>query len=212
MLISSEKKILFFHIPKTAGSAVFEILQNACPDYHSVRRNLMHHYVKNCPNPSKLSMEYFHVDQEYMKSILEYSGLRVHNYFEFTIIRNPYDRLLSQYNFDISIPNATRIYKDFDSFLDLYEDTDYINESTPYWYKSQLSWIKNPLTKNFKYYKYEELDKAWTDIRENTGLDLPDLPLINKTKVKTIPELSKSQKDRIYNILKDEFDFLNYEK
>ncbi len=212
MLISSEKKILFFHIPKTAGSAVFEILQSACPDYHSVRRNLTYHYVRNNTDGYKLTMEYFHVDQEYMKKVLDCSGLRVHNYFEFTIVRNPYDRLLSQYNFDISIENASRIYKDFDSFLDLYEDTDYINPSTPYWYKNQLTWIKNPLTKNFKYYKYEELNEAWVDIRERTGLDLPDLPLTNKTRVKTTTELSKAQKDRIYNILKDEFDFLNYEK
>lgn len=209
MLISSEKKILFFHIPKTAGSSIFKILSTVCTDAHSIRRNLMYHYVKNNKDHRGVSLEHFHVDHAYLKKILDCSGLRVHDYFEFTIVRNPYDRLLSQYNFDLL---GSRVYKDFDSFLDLYEDTEYVNPKTPYWYKSQLHWIKNPLSKNSRYYKYEELDKAWVDIREKTNLDLPDLPLANENKVKTMTELKQSHKDRIYNILRDEFELLNYEK
>lgn len=209
MLISSEKKILFFHIPKTAGSSIFDILNKVCTDYNSIRKNLTYNYIRQNPGLSKITIEHFHVDQEYVKKVLDCSGLRVHDYFEFTVVRNPYDRLLSQYNFDLL---GSRVYKDFDNFLDLYEDAEYVNPKTPYWYKSQLHWIKNPLSKNSRYYKYEELDKAWVDIREKTGLDLPHLPLINQSRAKSLTELNQSHKDRIYNILRDEFELLNYEK
>lgn len=205
MLISSEKKILFFHIPKTAGSSIYDALRVMCPDCHNVQRNLTYHYVKNKKTSNTFTID-FHIDQLSLKEILDIAVLRVHSYFEFTVVRNPYDRLLSQYNYDAR-PVSTRISTDFDSFLDFYENLD-----STFWYKSQLSWIKNPLSKNFKYYKYEELDKAWIDIRERTGIDLPDLPLINETKIKTLTELSKSHKDRIYDMFKDEFDLLNYEK
>lgn len=209
-MISSEKKILFFHIPKTAGSSIYNSLRLSCLDCHNLHRNLTSHYIKNKKLLKKFSID-FHIDQLSLKEILDTAALSVHNYFEFTIVRNPYDRLLSQYNFDAR-PVSTRKYLDFDSFLDLCEDPDYVNPTTPFWYKSQLSWIRNPLSKNFKYYKYEELDKAWIDIREKTSIDLPNLPLINKNNVSKLAELKQSYKDRIYNMFRDEFDLLNYEK
>jgi hypothetical protein len=212
LFISPEKKILFFHIPKTAGSSIRDALKKSCPDHRRTEVNLIHYHTKNDPPRGMHTRNYhtFHADQPNMKKIIDVAGLRVDNYFEFVIVRNPYVRLLSIYNYDIA--RTTRKYSDFDSFLDLCEDPDYVNPTTPFWYKSQLTWIKNPLSKKFRYYKYEELDKAWAEIQDITNIGLPDLPLINENNVRTLVELKQSYKDRIYNMFRDEFDLLNYEK
>jgi hypothetical protein len=201
LLISPSKKILFLHIPRTAGSSIYDTLKAVCPDSTDFQKNLTYQYIKKSHGANLFTIDH-HIDQTSLKKIINTAGLNLDDYFEFTIVRNPYERLLSQYNYTSNRQNL-----DFDTFLDLYEIK---NQS--FWHESQLNWTKNPITKNFKYYKYEELDKAWIEIQERTGLGLTDLPLINQTRIKTISKLSQKQKDRIYSILKDEFEFLNYEK
>lgn len=204
MLISPEKKILFFHIPKTAGSSIYDTLKKVCPDSIDFEKKLTYQYAKNTQTSHLLKIDH-HVDQETLKKIFESADINVSGYFEFSIVRHPYDRLMSQYNYTTRSTSNKKDLK-FENFLDLFENND------SFWYKNQLSWVINPITKNFKFYKYEELADAWIDIKRRTGAMLPNLPCTNMTKEKKITNLSSAEKDRIYTMFRNEFDYLGYKR
>jgi chondroitin 4-sulfotransferase 11 len=75
MLISHKHKFIFIHIPKTAGTSISSVLNPFCEElYPSIKHS----------NAVKIKEKF---------------GSDIWNeYFKFTFIRNPYERLLSWYN------------------------------------------------------------------------------------------------------------------
>jgi len=74
MLISHEKKFLFIHIQKTAGSSITQLLSKSIPDLSSYRGTHDHAiWAKN--------------DAEFIWS----------DYYKVAFVRNPWDRLVSWY-------------------------------------------------------------------------------------------------------------------
>ncbi|MFO8053169.1 MAG: sulfotransferase family 2 domain-containing protein [Candidatus Omnitrophota bacterium] len=76
MLISHTYKFIFLHIPKTAGSSVAATL----------KRNLNKNDLLLCPHTKAVRLKLTAKD-------------KWKDYFKFTFVRNPWDRMVSAYFF-----------------------------------------------------------------------------------------------------------------
>ncbi len=218
MFISQEHKLIFFHIPKTAGTSILSILNRSSMDNNLRIKNIIGQNLLKIVKEEQREVDKIyqsktwppmHINQTKIRKALELSEISTRNFFEFVIVRNPYDRILSLYNFsNYYTPNITSL----DQLLDTCEENINVDSYFNFWFKSQMSWIENPLTDKVNIFKYEELDQFWNFIRARLNIELSQVPHANATKQKTVSELSKSQKDRIYNMFKDEFDALGYDR
>ena len=75
MIVSHRHRLVFTHIPKNAGTSIRTWLARHVPDCHDV------------PNATK------HMTPHHVPELAEHT--------HFAVVRNPYDRLLSQYNFHV---------------------------------------------------------------------------------------------------------------
>ena len=78
MIVSHRHRLVFTHIPKNAGTSIREWLSQHVEDAHEIPGIYKHHTPHHVP------------DTVY--------GM---DYTLFAVVRNPYDRLLSQYNFHV---------------------------------------------------------------------------------------------------------------
>ena len=80
MIYSNSNKFMFYHIPKTAGQSLHNVLRK-----YTVGDHVNEYYVTR-------DMTHTAVEHTWDK----YKGSE---YFSFAIVRNPYDRMFSLYNF-----------------------------------------------------------------------------------------------------------------
>jgi len=88
MIVSIQKRFVFIHIPKTAGSSIFQVLTscNDAPDTDENRH-----------------MEWTRILEEY-NNLVSGQGEAVgdlENYFKFAFVRNPWDRVVSMYSYRV---------------------------------------------------------------------------------------------------------------
>ncbi len=114
------------------------------------------------------------------------------------IVRNPYDRLVSNYTCRIAL-RKYRHYTTFDAFLDLLPKFD---KNTRPMHKHLPDEIDFLL-------KFETIEEDWQRFAKWTGEDLP--PLLHKNRSKRGPWLeyyTQAQLDMVYQIY--EQDFIKY--
>ena len=75
MIVSHKHRLIFTHIPKNAGTSIGQWLLEHVPDAQEMPDTLKHHTPHHVHGHS--------------------------DYTYFAVVRNPYDRLLSQYNFHV---------------------------------------------------------------------------------------------------------------
>lgn len=103
MPVNHEHKILFVHIPKTGGQTVCKIL-------NIPKGSKKHYYWKSDKN----EIDYGHATIKQLSELIN-----LDDYYKFTFIRNPYDRLVSEYFFrikNISAKNSVLKLKQKTSF------------------------------------------------------------------------------------------------
>ena len=103
-------------------------------------------------------------------------------YFKFTIVRNPWDKELSDYFFN------KRLGRNVGSNL-----TEYFNHpitNKPFWHENQLTWItdeNNNINADF-IGRFESLQEDFNTICDAIGIPRQELPHKNKTKHKHYTE------------------------
>lgn len=111
-------------------------------------------------------------------------------------VRNPYERVLSMYNhFGFSW------VKSFKDFLELIEKSKSI----------LLVPQSNYLVKNNELLRFENLDDEFKSLCEKYNIDT-SLEKVNVTHYKRKKNLSIEEKEVIYNLYKEDFELLGYEK
>lgn len=199
MVVCHTRKIIFIHIPKTAGSSIEHLLRDEGKyelDFIGVRNGRStHHYM---------GIE--------LKLILKEL---YPTYYKFSFVRNPYDRLISEY-FWCRINNVGHKFnKTFDEFLDYVEDViknkKFFKPIENDHFIPQYSFLffNNKLLVN-NIFKYEDIETVAPLIRKRLKIKT-ELQHLNKSKKNEIT-LTQEQKDRIYNLYKIDFETFNYEK
>ena len=213
MFFSKIKKLIFFHVPKTAGSSLKNFLVRNCKDgsYYN------HLFYDLCLKETKYDIKslvektntiknpfFSHITQSEFVKLSEGLNLNLDNFAEIVIVRNPYDRLLSYYNFTL--------YSNYPTIDLLLDDLEHSNDiGHKLFFRSQLDYIKQPVSKNLLIFKYEELEKCELFLQQY--LKTSDrLPEINVTEYNKHKVLDYKTKQRCYDLFKDEFEFLGYER
>lgn len=201
MVVCNEKRCIFIHIPKTAGTSIEQFLKDKDKNfiyYLGVRDNRsMHHFTamdlkKEIPNV-------------------------FNNYYKFSIVRNPYDRLLSEYYW-CPIPNIGYKYgKTKADFL--YYVTNVIKNNSYYdniyndHFMPQYMFIynKNKLMID-QLFKYEDLEWVESYLKKKLNIE-NNLPFLNKTKIVIKKDnWNDQQKEKIYKLYKNDFILFGYQK
>jgi hypothetical protein len=199
MVVCHIRKIIFIHIPKTAGSSIEHLLRDEGKyelDFIGVRNGRSsHHYM---------GIE--------LKLILKEL---YPTYYKFSFVRNPYDRLISEY-FWCRINNVGHKFnKTFDEFLDYVEDViknkKFFKPIDNDHFIPQYSFLffNNKLLVN-NIFKYEDIETVAPLIKKRLKIKT-SLQHLNKS-VKNEITLTQEQKDRIYNLYKIDFETFNYDK
>ena len=199
MVVCHIRKIIFIHIPKTAGSSIEHLLRDEGKyelDFIGVRNGRStHHYM---------GIE--------LKMILKEL---YPTYYKFSFVRNPYDRLISEY-FWCRINNVGHKFnKTFDEFLDYVEDViknkKFFKPIENDHFIPQYSFLffNNKLIVN-NIFKYEDIETVTPLIKKRLKIKT-SLQHLNKS-VKNEITLTQEQKDRIYNLYQIDFQTFNYEK
>lgn len=161
-MIINNKKILFIHVPKTGGSTIRFILKKKYPSAKIISDQWKHSSIN-----------------DYIKE-----GYNIDDYFKFAFVRNPWDRLLSNYFFRIQLlqseVTASVRFRDWvinsktrkgHSFLDTGE-----------MYKTQLSYMTLNKTQKVDFIgRYENLQQDWNFICDQLQIKKQKLPHKNKS-------------------------------
>ena len=156
-VISKEKKTLFFHIAKTGGSSIFNLLQ------------------KNNLDDGILSDKNLNYNEkvEYFLDVIDHWD----EYYKFTFVRNKYDQLISLYHYDKTLLNSisfekfikehvsrdSNYFPNYDYWIDQYFLTT-IDDKPIFNFIGQFENYKNDLVK-----VCDQINIEYEDIRANIG-------------------------------------------
>lgn len=89
MIISHSLKYVFIHVPKTGGTSISNILNTSVyePDLYVLRPFKKNEYLQT------------HSGSKMIQTFLDQNGYNHQEYFKFAFIRNPWDRLVSHYEY-----------------------------------------------------------------------------------------------------------------
>ncbi len=159
VILTGEKNVAFVHIPKTAGTSITKWLTE-----HKGNSNL----------------EYFENHPSYNDLMKDRNDL-----FTFTVVRNPYERVVSLYHFirNVIIPkfpntpfltmNNIESENTFPSFNDWVLDLDNMKYPEHMWYTiftSQSVWNNPNINLTIR---YENLDESFVEVQKYLNIPYP---------------------------------------
>ena len=199
MVVCHTRKIIFIHIPKTAGSSIEHLLRD------EGRYELEFIGVRN----GRSTHHYMGIE---LKMILKELYPK---YYKFSFVRNPYDRIISEYFWCRIKDVGYKFNKTFDEFLDYVEDViknkKFFKPIENDHFIPQYSFLffNNKLLVN-NIFKYEDIETIVPLIKKKLKINTV-LQHLNKSNKNEIT-LTDQQKERIYNLYKNDFQTFNYEK
>ena len=198
-----EVAFYFIHIPKCAGTTIETLFEQlkfdtflAPKDYRAVRKHL------------KLPPTHFDI------SLIE-NMFRLDAIYSFAMVRNPYDRMLSDYKWAKTKTNNTQFFQkmSFEEFCvhcfkEYSNNSRYLaNHITP-----QHQFVSKNVNKVFKLESglEEAIEEVFTDI----GVQLNNKLVLKKLNATTDEAIQVNQKtkDSIYEFYEEDFKMFGYEK
>ena len=202
MPISHKYKLIFIHIPKAAGTSIEKYMDIAEDDR-----------VFNTVNLTGALLKHFTASQ-----IQKYVSTKIYDSYEtFTVIRNPWDRMVSMYEFSKQYIMPTICNFNLDFILESYSFEIFIElveqkYLEPY-FRDQLSYIKNSRNQIIvnNIFRFEDLGKAQNflqkHLKRKEKLELENRTLHRKHYSQYYDDKLKT---RVQKIFQEEIDFFKY--
>lgn len=169
MPVFNSNKVIFIHIPKCAGTSINKFLdfEGNFEKFNKYNRfSLRYLYGRNLQ----------HLTYDKIRLIHPFKFSR---YFKFSFVRNPWDRMASEYRWrrkwDGSMANA--------SFEDMLRKVPYFRKKNEPHFKEQYSFVYNSSDKLQVDYlgRFESLEEDFNSLLRHLRLS-GSLPKLNKTK------------------------------
>ncbi len=205
-MISRNKNFLFIHIPKTGGNSIQNILAPYADEKIVNKNNLQD------------GVERFEVEHEHLKinkhsSLTDYKNqldlMSFKDLYKFSVIRNPFDRLISFY----FSPHRQVNNWDKKEFIKLVES---INPIKSYITLKRnlniLSFNKNKLDKDLDFLiRFENLEKDFEKVCKKLDIPFNGLPHRNKSNKENYKKYYDSELERlVLKKYKDEIEYGAY--
>ena len=176
MLISDSHKFIFLRMRKVASTSMQAILRPLCVPVAEGK-------LAHIKSRARLEWDYHHYVPRAHENILaakrRMPAEKFENYFKFAFVRNPWERLVSEYEFILNRPEHGRYkrvngLKDFDGFI-------HMQIPRPDAYQlNMLSDQRGRLLMDFVGH-LENLDRDWQTVCEKIGIAHHALPHKNVT-------------------------------
>ena len=235
--INHEKKAIFIHIPKTAGCYIRSSLSKYYGfNLYLGKRNDHDTYCQpnkdtNCNTKKK---EFFNFKQKLFnfcskKSIFDYYKTseslnelmnmdeeKWNSYFKFCFVRNPYDRIVSGWNYICQVEGYNIEFSKYLSLKNVVTDIEYCHVFLP----QSTHIFDNNNQLNVDYIgKFENLEEDFCHILKKIGFSEEEIVHNNKRKLNQRKHesfekeiLNQKILDEINGIYKKDFDMLHYKQ
>ena len=203
MIICDKKSFIFIHIPKNSGTAMTKAIQRIYKD-----TKLLISCERDGVNIGIDKMHLYHevIDKFITKNILD-------KYIKFCIIRNPYDKLYSAWNFI----KERHGYNDINDFIKYKLDDEFIygKEIVPrdarVHYRPQFTFVYDKDNNQFADFiiRYENLNEDISEMNKKYNLNIP-LYDNGNTKKKYMDYFNKDSLKKINKLYEKDFLLFNY--
>lgn len=195
MPISHTKKAVFVHIPKTAGTTIEQAMGML---------NTESLYTTKYNEKYKVCMQHL-----YGSEIRELLPETI-NYFWFTIVRNPFDRLISEYHHVNSTNCRAKKFKDIDFDKFITTGLTLPVEDRLFLFDRHLEPQVKFISSDIKVYNFENLQQCFNDLHDK--FKIPFFTHERKSIRGTISEYyqNKAVRDKVIEFYKEDFERFNY--
>lgn len=199
-MISDSLKLIFMHIPKTAGSSVTYFLRNYANENVELAKSRLGPGKGVSVNDSETGQNVKHIPlHKLLKKNPEYQ-----DYFKFTVVRNPYDRVMSYYFWHKGNRKCKKEFDkdDFKRFVRQLGDF-------------QSNYIYDPETGELlvdKIVKFESLVTGLSSIPRLSRFNFSNLPKLNVSRNEFQRFYDNELKDLVWTKFKKDFELLGYQK
>ena len=192
-MISNFFKLVFIHIPKTGGTSIEKVFWPL--KFMKSEKNLFGGFINEYENKYQTGglqhLKWHQISQEI-------GDQKLNDYYKFSIIRNPYDKAVSQYEY-LKKRNDLLRYIHAKSDLTFLEYCEKINSFSHVQWEPQHSFIFDKKTNEFKVdkiLKLEDINFGFQELRKELVLRnklykpfIPqELPHLNKSRRKNFKE------------------------
>lgn len=199
MSVYHKWRTVFVQIPKNASSSIHKILENQTDNNHNHRT--------------------------YIDVLSENDPELIESYYSFAVVRNPYDRFVSAYEYmkqntggewNLSFEEAVNEFYSRGTHF-------YTTEDVIFWPQHRFVTIKNIILVD-DIIKYEEMNAGWNDIVEKICKSLPPtfskpsliIPRENITYIREERNwqdyYNQETADKVYHLYKKDFELFKYKK
>jgi len=210
----NQRKVIFIHIPKTGGISVERTIHEALGGGDVVKFNEL---IKIPPRPTIKTCKGLQIHST-MKDYRRYYENSLSEFYKFSIIRNPWRRMVSHYEYIVNPTWNKRIHEknsmEFSTFVQLWK-TKMIGYSMKDGYKTFLDDGRG--TQLNQIIKLENINEDLPSIGIDIDLEIKEVLYTNSTAQKyKIYEnwrdyYNPGLRDRVYDIFKEDIEKYNYE-
>lgn len=198
-MISDSLQLIFMHIPKTGGSSVSYHLKGISSDKVCLAESRLGIDTGVSVNDPETGKNVKHISiNKLIKQNPKYK-----DYYKFTIVRNPYDRVMSYYFWYKGTRRFRRGFERDNFKLFVKRLSDF-----------QFKYITDPVTEELlvdKIVKYENLVEGLSSIPKLSKFNFSNLPRLNVSRNNS-SYYDKELKELVYNKFRKDFELFGYKK